>query len=180
MMLGVATIFLIPTPLSLCDIHTALLLHHDTCCSSARSPCRHCTCNSTYPLVDHYTGFLCELQHQSTAQRHPYHCMFHPHQQLNAWLSEFESILKMMTSGNFNWFLHTMTFYHTIKYQRNKPGMRICPKSHVWQYTFQHLTLFTKVLYTTCQKYQKNEMKWKIPQNIPTHWHCTAHGKHII
>jgi hypothetical protein len=40
----------------------------------------------------------------------------HTHQaceQLNAWLGGFESILKRMTSGNFNWFLHTMLFYHT-------------------------------------------------------------------
>jgi hypothetical protein len=32
---------------------------------------------------------------------------------LNAWLGGFESILKRMTPGNFNWFLHTMLFYHT-------------------------------------------------------------------
>ena len=25
----------------------------------------------------------------------------------------YESILKKMTSGNFNWFLHSMLFYHT-------------------------------------------------------------------
>jgi hypothetical protein len=34
-------------------------------------------------------------------------------EQLNAWLGGFESILKHMTVGNFNWFLHTMLFYHT-------------------------------------------------------------------
>jgi hypothetical protein len=34
-------------------------------------------------------------------------------EQLNAWLGGFESILKRMTPGNFNWFLHTMLFYHT-------------------------------------------------------------------
>jgi len=32
---------------------------------------------------------------------------------LNAWLGGFESILKRMTPGNFNWFLHAMLFYHT-------------------------------------------------------------------
>ena len=40
----------------------------------------------------------------------------HTHQaceQLNAWLGGFEPILKRMTPGNFNWFLHTMLFYHT-------------------------------------------------------------------
>jgi hypothetical protein len=34
-------------------------------------------------------------------------------EQLNAWLGGFESILKRMTVGNFNWFLHAMLFYHT-------------------------------------------------------------------
>ena len=33
-------------------------------------------------------------------------------EQLNAWLGGFESILKRMTSKNFNWFLHVMLFYH--------------------------------------------------------------------
>ncbi|KDR80482.1 hypothetical protein GALMADRAFT_62174 [Galerina marginata CBS 339.88] len=35
-------------------------------------------------------------------------------EQLNAWLAGFQSILKRMTPGNFNWFLHAMLFYHTI------------------------------------------------------------------
>jgi hypothetical protein len=34
-------------------------------------------------------------------------------EQLNAWLGGFETILRKMTVGNFNWFLHTMLFYHT-------------------------------------------------------------------
>ncbi|KIM37168.1 hypothetical protein M413DRAFT_43511, partial [Hebeloma cylindrosporum] len=34
-------------------------------------------------------------------------------EQLNSWLREFESILKCMKIGNFDWFLHTMLFYHT-------------------------------------------------------------------
>jgi hypothetical protein len=34
-------------------------------------------------------------------------------EQLNAWLGGFESIIKRMTTGNFNWYLHTMLFYHT-------------------------------------------------------------------
>ncbi|TFK43027.1 hypothetical protein BDQ12DRAFT_596128, partial [Crucibulum laeve] len=34
-------------------------------------------------------------------------------EQLNSWLGGFESILKQMTQGNFNWFIHTMLFYHT-------------------------------------------------------------------
>jgi len=44
-------------------------------------------------------------------------------EQLNAWLGGFESILKCMTPGNFNWFLHTMLFYHTkhvLEKQRQK------------------------------------------------------------
>ena len=35
-------------------------------------------------------------------------------EQLNAWLGGFEQILKRMTAGNFNWFLHTMFSYHTL------------------------------------------------------------------
>ncbi len=34
-------------------------------------------------------------------------------EQLNAWIGGFEFILKKMTPSNFNWFLHTMLFYHT-------------------------------------------------------------------
>jgi len=34
-------------------------------------------------------------------------------EQLNAWLGGFESVLRRMTPGNFNWFLHTMLTYHT-------------------------------------------------------------------
>ena len=44
-------------------------------------------------------------------------------EQLNSWLGGFESILKRMTIGHFNWFLHTMLFYHTryvIDKQRRK------------------------------------------------------------
>jgi len=44
-------------------------------------------------------------------------------EQLNSWLGGFESILKCMIVGNFNWFLHTMLFYHTkyvIEKQRRK------------------------------------------------------------
>jgi hypothetical protein len=36
-------------------------------------------------------------------------------EQLNAWLGGFEQILKRMTSWNFDWFLHTMLFYHTMQ-----------------------------------------------------------------
>jgi hypothetical protein len=36
-------------------------------------------------------------------------------EQLNAWLGGYELILKRMTQGNFDWFLHTMLFYHTGK-----------------------------------------------------------------
>ena len=34
-------------------------------------------------------------------------------EQLNAWLGGFEQILKRMTGTNFDWFLHSMLFYHT-------------------------------------------------------------------
>lgn len=33
-------------------------------------------------------------------------------EQLNAWLGGYESILKRMTSKNFNWLIHTMLVYH--------------------------------------------------------------------
>jgi len=32
---------------------------------------------------------------------------------LNGWIGGFESILKRMTPGNFDWFLHTMLFLQT-------------------------------------------------------------------
>jgi hypothetical protein len=40
---------------------------------------------------------------------------FHPqaHEQLKAWLGGFENILKRITLGNFNWFLHLMLFCYT-------------------------------------------------------------------
>jgi hypothetical protein len=44
-------------------------------------------------------------------------------EQLNAWAGGFESILSKMTTGNFNWFLHTMLFLHTryvIERQKEK------------------------------------------------------------
>ena len=34
-------------------------------------------------------------------------------EQLNAWLGGFESVLKKMTVSNFDWFLHTMLYFHT-------------------------------------------------------------------
>ena len=34
-------------------------------------------------------------------------------EQLNAWLGGFDSVLRRMTVGNFNWFLHAMLSYHT-------------------------------------------------------------------
>jgi len=34
-------------------------------------------------------------------------------EQLNAWMGGFESVLKKMTISNFDWFLHTMLYYHT-------------------------------------------------------------------
>ena len=46
-------------------------------------------------------------------------------EQLNSWLGGFESILKRMTIGNFDWFLHVMLLYHThqiIKKQAMKQG----------------------------------------------------------
>ena len=39
---------------------------------------------------------------------------------LNAWLGGFEFILKHKLPGNFDWFLHTMLFYHTRYVLKNK------------------------------------------------------------
>ena len=33
---------------------------------------------------------------------------------LNSWLGGFESSLKCMKSGKFDWFLHVLPFYHTL------------------------------------------------------------------
>ena len=44
-------------------------------------------------------------------------------EQLNAWLGGYQLILKCMTPGNFNWFLHTMLFYHT-KYVLKKQEVK--------------------------------------------------------
>ena len=54
-----------------------------------------------------------------------YKCAFNTQacEQLNAWLGGFDSILRRMTVGNFNWFLHVMLSYHTwmvIKKQQEK------------------------------------------------------------
>ena len=38
-------------------------------------------------------------------------------------LGGYESILKHMTPGNFNWFLHAMLYYHT-KHALRKQNMR--------------------------------------------------------
>ena len=35
-------------------------------------------------------------------------------EQLNSWLGGFESSLKCMKSGKFDWFLHVLPFYHTL------------------------------------------------------------------
>ena len=46
-------------------------------------------------------------------------------EQLNAWLGGFDSILRKMTVGNFNWFLHVMLSYHSLmvmEKQQQKSG----------------------------------------------------------
>ena len=46
-------------------------------------------------------------------------------EQLNSWLGGFESILKSMVPGNFDWFLYIMLFYHArnvLKKQDKKRG----------------------------------------------------------
>ncbi len=44
-------------------------------------------------------------------------------EQLNVWLGGYQSILKHMTPGNFNWFLHAMLYYHT-KYVLQKQKIK--------------------------------------------------------
>ena len=51
--------------------------------------------------------------HGDSYQRHAFNTQ--ACEQLNAWLGGFESILKRMTAGNFNWFLHIMLSYHTTQ-----------------------------------------------------------------
>jgi hypothetical protein len=49
-------------------------------------------------------------------------------EQLNAWLGGYELILERMTGNNFNWFLHSMLFYHTqyvIQKQKNLSGLEV-------------------------------------------------------
>jgi len=41
-------------------------------------------------------------------------------EQLNSWLGGFESILKRMTPGNFDWFIHAMLFHHTKQVLKRK------------------------------------------------------------
>ena len=44
-------------------------------------------------------------------------------EQLNAWLGGFDHIMRRMTSWNFNWFLHSMLFYHS-KQVIKRQGMK--------------------------------------------------------
>jgi hypothetical protein len=41
-------------------------------------------------------------------------------EQLNAWLGGFQYILNRMTSGNFNWLLHSLLFLHTLRVIKNQ------------------------------------------------------------
>ncbi|KAF9040623.1 hypothetical protein BJ165DRAFT_1416285 [Panaeolus papilionaceus] len=43
-------------------------------------------------------------------------------EQLNAWLGGFDSILKRLKLGNFQWFLHAMLYYHTRFVLKKKAG----------------------------------------------------------
>lgn len=43
-------------------------------------------------------------------------------EQLNSWLGGYESILKRMIPGNFDWFLHSMLFYHTKHVLKRQGG----------------------------------------------------------
>jgi len=45
-------------------------------------------------------------------------------EQLNAWLGGFESMMRKMTVGNFNWFLHTMLFTTLKECWKNKKNRK--------------------------------------------------------
>ena len=46
-------------------------------------------------------------------------------EQLNAWLGGFEQILKRMTAGNFDWFLHTMLAYNTSQVMKRQVELNV-------------------------------------------------------
>ncbi|KIJ92194.1 hypothetical protein K443DRAFT_113950 [Laccaria amethystina LaAM-08-1] len=62
-----------------------------------------CTwCNPVIPAVDKFGNDCFQRTFNTQA------C-----EQLNSWLGGFELILKCMTPANFDWFLHSMLFYHS-------------------------------------------------------------------
>ena len=47
---------------------------------------------------------------------------------MNSWIGGYESIVKRMVPGNFDWFIHTVLFYHTkvvLKQQQKKQARQI-------------------------------------------------------
>ncbi|KAF8218400.1 hypothetical protein L208DRAFT_1351871, partial [Tricholoma matsutake] len=43
-------------------------------------------------------------------------------EQLNAWMGGYESMLKKMTPGNFNWFLHSMLYMSLLNKRKRQVG----------------------------------------------------------
>ena len=58
---------------------------------------------------------LVVVEHDRLGHPH-YKCAFNTQacEQLNAWIGGFDSIVKRMTLGNFDWFMHVMLFLHTL------------------------------------------------------------------
>ena len=56
-----------------------------------------------------------------------YECAFNTQacEHLNAWLGGFDPILRRMTPGNFDQFLHAMLFYHTMQVLKKQSMMRM-------------------------------------------------------
>jgi len=109
------------------------VLSHSIACGSWNEWSKStCFIVDSYHYINHrVTDFLCRkwcnpapldgsapnlviVEHNKNGQAY-YKCAFNTQacEQLNAWIGGFELILRRMTVGNFNWFLHSMLFYHT-------------------------------------------------------------------
>ena len=81
-------------------------------------------------------------------------------EQLNSWLGGFESILKCMRPEIFNWFLHTMLFYHT-------------------RHVLEKMEQKAQVLKMTVMK-MKVKMKMKMKTTINMKWKTTMMKKIVL
>ena len=77
-------------------------------------------------------------------------------EQLNAWMGGYESILKKMTPGNFNWFLHHMLFYHTrhIIAKQEEKASRVNNGDDVRMVMVKMMMICNYYVYTQCDLYE--------------------------